>query len=304
MVPVMYDYMNAVNSTVNPSTVHVHGTGLAWFFKRYLMQKAFYPYEWDMPSTWDKDYFRYVLFSFGYIAVFNTDKFGVIPQDCTLKGYNVFYAPTHCIIMNPLINGFHEPKIGTQCVLIKLTPDYRGIMDLVDYYGDLMALCAESIGVNILNTKLAYVFAASNKNQAESMKKLFDKIASGEPAAFVDKSLYREDGSPNWEMFQSNVRNTYVAGDMLSDLRKLEAEFDTKIGIPNANTDKKERLITDEVNANNVETKSLIEQWLESMQKGCREARELFGINLDVRFRKGLLDEINNQSNGNVQLPK
>lgn len=281
--------MNAANGLVNPSTVHVHGTALAYFFKRYLLQKCFYPFEWDAPDYWDMDYFQYILFPFGYIAVFNTDKFGVIPQQCTLRGYNIFYAPTHCIIQNPLINGFNEPQIGKQCVLIKLTPDYRGVWDLVDYYGDLMALCAESIGVNILNTKMAYVFGAQNKNQAESMKKMFDRVASGEPAVFVDKSLFRDDGTSNWELFQANVANTYIAGDMLIDLRKIESEFDTKIGIPNANTDKRERLITDEVNANNVETKSLIEQWYEHLSRGCSDVRDMFGVDLNVRLRGDII---------------
>ena len=37
-------------------------------------------------------------------------------------------------------------------------------------------------------------------------KKLYDKIASGEPAAVIDKSLFdKVDGSPNWMMFTQNV---------------------------------------------------------------------------------------------------
>lgn len=301
MIPAFYDYNNVANSVINPSTVHIHGTGLANFFKRYLMQKAMYPFVWTAPSTWNMDYFKYVLYTFGFISVINTDKFGVIPQDCTLRGYDVFYAPTHCIISNPLLTGILEPRIDVQCALIKLTPDYHGMYDLVDYYGDLMALAAESIGVNLLNTKVAYVFAAKNKQMAESMKKLNDTIASGEPAAFVDKQLFNDDGSPNWQLFQNNVRNTYIAGDLISDLRKIEAEFDTKIGIPNANTDKKERLITDEVNANNTETKSLIEQWYDSVSKGCEKAVDMFGINLSVNWRDGY--EGYNEPIRNVQLP-
>ena len=89
----------------------------------------------------------------------------------------------------------------------------------------------------------------------------------------------------SWEAFQQNVGQNYIACDLLSDLRKIEAEFDTKIGIPNANTDKKERLITDEVNANNVETRNLPELWLESLQKGCKEANAMFGINISVDWR-------------------
>lgn len=272
-------------SQVTPNTVHVKNVGLTRFFQRYLLQKAISVFKWKLPENWSRDYFLYVLYCWGYIAIVNTDKFGVIPQGCGLKGYNVFYQPRSAIIQNPLLSGTLEPVIGKQCTLLKLQPDYGGIMDLVSFYAQEMALASEAIDVNLLNSKLSYVFTASNKNAAESLKKLYDRIASGEPAVVIDKNLYNDDGSVSWEAFQQNVGQNYIAGDLLSDLRKIEAEFDTKIGIPNANTDKKERLITDEVNANNVETRNLPELWLESLQQGCREANAMFGIDISVDWR-------------------
>lgn len=283
--PFFYDHANAMVSQVTPNTVHVKNVGLTRFFQRYLLQKAISVFKWTLPENWSRDYFLYVLYCWGYIAIVNTDKFGVIPQGCGLKGYNVFYQPRSAIIQNPLLSGTLEPVIGKQCTLLKLQPDYGGIMDLVSFYAQEMALASEAIDVNLLNSKLSYVFTASNKNAAESLKKLYDRIASGEPAVVIDKNLYNDDGSVSWEAFQQNVGQNYIAGDLLSDLRKIEAEFDTKIGIPNANTDKKERLITDEVNANNVETRNLPELWLESLQQGCKEANAMFGINISVDWR-------------------
>lgn len=283
--PFFYDHANAMVSQVTPNTVHVKNVGLTRFFQRYLLQKAISVFKWNLPENWSRDYFLYVLYCWGFIAIVNTDKFGVIPQGCGLKGYNVFYQPRSAIIQNPLLSGTLEPVIGKQCTLLKLQPDYGGIMDLVSFYAQEMALASEAIDVNLLNSKLSYVFTASNKNAAESLKKLYDRIASGEPAVVIDKNLYNDDGSVSWEAFQQNVGQNYIACDLLSDMRKIEAEFDTKIGIPNANTDKKERLITDEVNSNNVETRNLPELWLESLQQGCKEANAMFGINISVDWR-------------------
>lgn len=283
--PFFYDHANAMVSQVTPNTVHVKNVGLTRFFQRYLLQKAISVFKWNLPENWSRDYFLYVLYCWGFIAIVNTDKFGVIPQGCGLKGYNVFYQPRSAIIQNPLLSGTLEPVIGKQCTLLKLQPDYGGIMDLVSFYAQEMALASEAIDVNLLNSKLSYVFTASNKNAAESLKKLYDRIASGEPAVVIDKNLYNDDGSVSWEAFQQNVGQNYIASDLLSDMRKIEAEFDTKIGIPNANTDKKERLITDEVNSNNVETRNLPELWLESLQHGCKEANAMFGINISVDWR-------------------
>lgn len=283
--PYFYDYQNAIISQTTPNTVHVKNVGLTRFFQRYLLQKAISVFKWKMPSTWSRDYFLYTLYCGGFIAIVNTDKFGVIPQGCGLKGYNVFYHPRSVIIQNPLISHTLEPEIGRNCVLLKLQPDFCSIMDLVSFYAQEMALASEAVDVNLLNSKLSYVFTASNKNAAESLKKLYDRIASGEPAVVVDKALYNDDGSVCWEAFQQNVGQNYIVSDLLSDLRKIEAEFDTKVGIPNANTDKKERLISDEVNANNVETRNLPELWLESLRQGCEEARKMFGIDLSVDWR-------------------
>lgn len=284
-LPIYYDYQNAYDSILQPSTVHIHDTALARYFKRYLLIKAISVFKWKIPDTWDYDYFAYILFCMGHIAVINTDKFGVIPQHCTLSGYGIYYQPTTALISNPLLSGLKELRIGVQTELIKLNLDYCGILDIINYYGDLMALAAESAGTNLLNCRLAYLFAAGNKAGAEAFKKLYDRIASGEPVAVYDKCLLDEDGKLALQFFNQNLKNTYIAGDVLTDLKKIEREFLTMIGIPNANTEKRERLITDEVASNDIDTKSLCSQWLETMRDGCRRVNRMFNLNISVEFR-------------------
>ena len=284
-LPIYYDYQNAYDSVLQPSTVHVHDNALSRYFKRYLLMLAISVFKWDIPDTWDYDYFIYVLFCLGHIAVINTDKYGVIPQHCALSGYGVFYQPTTALIANPLLQGQKELRIGVQTEIIKLNLDYTGILDMINYYGDLMALAAETSGTNLLNCKLAYLFAAGSKGAAESFKKLYDLVASGEPAAVFDKDLLDEDGKLKVEFFIQNLKQAYIAGDILNDLKKIEREFLTKIGIPNSNTEKKERLITDEVNSNDVQTKSLASLWLETMQDGCKRVNRMFNLNISVKLR-------------------
>lgn len=285
--PYYYNYINAETSQVTPSTVHVKDSGLCRYFTKYLLQKAMSVFEWDLPETWNKDYFLYVLYCWGYVAVVNTDKFGVIPQGCGLKGYDVFYAPTHAVIANPLLSGILEPRIGTQCELLKLQPDFSGILDLVGHYAEQMALASQSVSVNLLNSKLSYVFTAKTKALAESLKKMYDQIASGEPAVVIDSRLKNAaDGEETWKSFEQNVGGNYIVTNLLADLRKIEAMFDTEIGIPNANTDKRERLIQDEVNANNIETYSKCAMWLENLQDACKRVNDMFGLSISVRWRE------------------
>lgn len=285
-LPFYYDYKNARNSTINPSTVHIRDTGLQRYFARYLLQKTISVFKWDMPKTWSKNYLLYTLYCWGYVAVINTDKFGVIPQQCTLGGFDVFYQPKFATVANPLLRGILNPVIGKQCELLRLQPDYGGVMDIVNFYADMLALSAETASTNLLNSKLAYVFASDGKAGAESFKKLYDQIASGEPAAYIDKNLYRDDGTPTWNFFNQNLRETYIAGDILNDMRLWEMKFDNEIGIPTTNTTKKERLITDEANSAIEESRTKAQLWLDELQESCRKINNMFGIRLWVDWRE------------------
>ena len=281
-----YDFINQYNARISPSTVHCKNTGLVMYYVRYLVQKVISVFEFlNIPESWALNYFQYVLICRGYVGILKTDKYGVIPQDCALGGFNIFYQPNFITVANPLLQDLKELKIGEDCEVIKMQPDYGSIMDLIGTYADLMALCLESAGINLLNSKLAYTFAAGNKTQAESFKKMFDKIASGEPAVVVDKNLFNEDGSRNWDVFFQNLKQNYVASDILNDMKTLEDQFNTAIGIPNANTQKRERLITDEVNANNIDTEAKIGLWLDTMRRDMRRVNEMYGLDLDVRYR-------------------
>ena len=276
-IPQYYDYANNI--------ADVNATDLTRFFHKYLLQKAVSVFKWEIPKTWNRDYFLYSLYCNGCVSVVQTDKYGVIPQHCTLMGYDVMYRPTNAVITNPLLTGILTPRIDVQCTLFKLNPDYTGIMDIVKTYGDLMAMSVQTAGINLMNCNVSYVFAAKNKAAAVSFKEMFKKIVQGEPAIVVDKALYNEDGSKAWDAFDQNVKQNYIASEILDDLRKWENLFDTEIGIPNANTNKRERLIVDEVNSNNVETATKCELWLEDLQKTCAKTHDLFGVDISVDWR-------------------
>lgn len=285
-LPVNYDYIDAYNHGYKPSTLHVKETGLTWYFKKYLIQKIISVFKFEgMPDTWAKDYFLYSLFIFGYISVLNTDKYGVIPQHCTLFGYDVFYRPNHAIVANPLLKGVSDLKIGKDCELIKMQPNYTGAWDIVEYYADLMALCTESIVANLINSKFAYVFGAEDKASAESLKKMFDQIASGEPAVFPDKKLFNDDGTPSWQLFTQNLTQNYIGSKLLSDLAMIDSRFNTEVGIPNVNIAKASGVSDAEVMSNNVDTQAKCKLWLETIQDGLDKVNKMFGLNITCALR-------------------
>lgn len=281
-----YDFINRYNSRIKPSTVHTNENATTWYFKRYLLQKILSVFEFKgIPETWSKDYFLYTLFILGFVSVINTDKFGIIPQQCTLTGYDVFYRPTNCNIANPKLRGLLTPRINRDCTLIRLQPDYGSCWDIVSYYADLLSLSTESLGVNMVNSKLAYVFACEDKTTAESFKKLYDVINEGNPAVFADKKLFDDEGNPLWVTFQNNLKQNYIAKDILEDMTKIDARFCTEVGIPNVNMAKESGVTSNEVEANNIDTKTKISIWLETIKQGLEETNNMFDLDLNVKLR-------------------
>lgn len=298
-IPASYDYVNAYNHNYAPSTIHVKDTGLSWYFKRYLIQKIISVFKFEgIPENWAKDYFLYTLFVFGYCSVINTNKYGVIPQHCTLSGYNIFYRPTTAIITNPLFKRTIEARIGVDTELIRMAPDWCGVWDIVEYYADLMALTSETVAVNLINSKFSYVFAAEDKTSAESLKKLYDQIASGEPAAFADKKLFTDDGDPSWYLFVQNLKQNYIAGDLLEDLAKIDSRFNTEIGIPNVNIAKSSGVGEAEVMANNIDTHSKAALWLETIHDSVKKVNAMFGLNISVSLRFSGEEVISDEQRG------
>lgn len=285
-IPAAYDYINIYNSVRQPSTVHCKNANLTWYFKRYLLQKIISVFEFKgLPETWAKDYFLYVLFINGYVAIINTDKFGVIPQHCSLHGYDVFYRPTNAVIANPLLRGLLQPRIGEECELIRMQPDYCGCWDIVEVYADMLALALEGLGVNLVNSKFAYIFGAEDKAAAESFKKLYDNIQKGDPAVFTGKELFNEQGELGIQLLTQNLQQNYIAGDILDDMAKIDSRFNTDIGIPNVNIAKASGVSQSEVDSNNIDTRSKCELWLETMRDGVEKVNKMFGLDISVALR-------------------
>lgn len=301
--PFDYTQINAYESSIRPSTVHTKNTAIFGYYQRYLFQKLTSQFKWTLPEGWSDTYFLGCLYGWGSVAIFNSRKFGVIPQAGALYGYNVFYQPTTVQIANPLLPPM-QLEIGKDCVLFRLQRDYRGALDLVNYYADLLATSVESLAMNIMNSKLSYVFAVSSKNAAQTGKELMDRVNSGELAVWVDKGLFDDDGNPSWQPFSQNVGQNYIADKILSNMRQIESEFDTRVGIPSVNIDKKERLITAEAERNDVETDSIVAQWYDTIQECIAEVNRAYGVAITCERRYPIEggDNVEHNAGDDVQL--
>lgn len=293
--PYYFEQIDQVTSHIVPGTMSPGASALAQYYRRYLAQRAFSVLDFKgAPDTWDLEYLKFCLMCWGYCAVLKTDKFGVIPQQCGVSGYNVFYRPTRCIIVNPLFDRTYDLRIGEDCELIRLSPDWKGIPDLIGHYADLLALTASSIITNLYNTRLAYVFAGKTKAMAESFKAMFDKIAGGEPAVFIDKQLFGEDGSPQWLPFAQDLKGSYIVDMLQGAERCLMNQFYTEIGIPNIPYEKSERLNMAESSINDYATECLVDLWKRTINETLEKVNKMFGLSITCDYNDRLKEVIEN----------
>ena len=263
----------------------------ARYYERKLLRQLFGRFEFTLPAAWPLDYFLSTLFISGEICITDTAA-GVIPLRCGHSGINMYNEPTECIIANPVLGELRR-TIGESCALIRINPDYSGIMDIINRYAVLLAMCDSAIAVNLMNSKVTFIGMASSKAQANTMKKMYDKISMGEPAVFVNGDAVNKEA-----FFFNNVKQNYVANDVKLLQRMIQNDFLTEIGLNNANLDKRERLLTAEVEANNEEIRNNVQLWIDNIREGMRVANDLYDLDLAVKLRKyeGIVNEFSEPS--------
>ena len=255
-------------------------------YKTWCLKKLFGAFEFGgVPDEWDYDYMLTNLFIHGYIAITDTSA-GVVPLRCGITGIDIFDHPTRAIFANAVLGNFERNLYGdnpaTDCALVKIQYDFMGVMPVVDRYAALLALCDNSIAVNLRNSKVAFIGLVSSKQQAATFEKLYRDIDGGKPAVYAKKG----DGLSTDDIYYNHVRETYIANDVQLLKQSIKNDFLTEVGLNNANIDKRERLIVDEVNANNDEVQANVQHWLDNIREGLRRANTLFDLNLSVSLRK------------------
>lgn len=276
---VMRDDMLRDYFTTQPKKVDPNSTTYFYYVDS-LFRKAQSIYKiTGMPDNWDYDYFFTVLLSQGLLTITDTP-LGVLPLRCGVSGINVFNHPNKVIIANPVIGNL-ERDIDIDCVVVKMNYNYRSpIMPIIYKYATMLADCDASIAVNLQNSKVAFIGLCTSKQQAQSMKAMYDMISRGEPAVFVKGDQINAE-----QIFYNHVKENFIAGEVQILKRKIMSEFLTEIGVNNANTDKKERLTDNEVEANDSEIQLNAGYWLDNIREGLDKANKMFSLNLAIELK-------------------
>lgn len=290
--PLNYETINNITGHFQPNTMKIQNTAAYHYWFRTLYQRLISTLDFELPEFWNKDLFYWLLFGVGFIPVFYEPKYGVIYQPGTLGDVGLWFQPTRCTVATTYVNRYNM-KIGEDCELIRLTPDYFGAFDILYKYAGLLATLDGSINQAIVNQRFAYLALAKNKAAAETLKKAFDLRNEGEPLTVVDKFYDPKDEEQEdpFTFVNFEVGRDYITDKQFADVQSILSMFNTEVGIPNIKYEKKERLVADEAVMNNAETDCRLDTWLEWLNMSIDKVNAMFpDIDLSVKrheFMKG-----------------
>ena len=191
------------------------------------------------------------------------------------------------MIATPYFQTERPLTLGREAALLKLTPDYFGVYDIITKYSAELKEIDTSIRSAARNSRLAYALIASDDKSARTLKAIREKIINGDDV-IVDEKILKDKTDPSklpWHEFDRDVKNSYILGDLLDARRSTLVDFYREIGVRMLD-DKKERMLTAEVDAGNAETFIRSEVWIETLKESCEKVNTLFGTNIIPKINR------------------
>lgn len=254
-----------------------------------------------IPDYWSDDFLKICLWSRGYVTVFDTIRWGTVFQPCTLSGYDFQYQPTTALVSNPYYS--KELKIGSECELIKLTPDFMGVFDIIEFYADKLAEVTKGIDVGLINAKIPAILAAKNSEQAETLKHIYDKVQNGDPLIIWDNTDDNGEIIPTLNVFESWVQDfskTFIVPQLQESMDKLLNSFYTEIGLPVA-IEKNQHILNAEADFKAAQSQARIACWVNTLRESFKKVNELFpDVNLTVEFARNENLKLSSNMEGKV----
>lgn len=299
-LPLNYDQINLINGTEIPS-VKKNRSASFDYWVRSLFERASSNLIFSLPKFWQGDianFFYYCMLKYGFVSVQDLtgksdegDSIGMCFSPVGLTGINFYYQRTKAILANPTLTGTYELEIGKDCALLCMTPDKVGIWDVIERYAEMLSNLDNAINISIINNKFPFILGGKTKAAVQALKKLMDKVNSGEPSVFYDMRIMDDvqtKDSPFQFLQQDSLKNSYLTTDQLMDLHTILSDFDSEVGIPTVPYQKKERETAFESESKQADGMSRALVWERTINQSIKEIKKLYpDLELSFKLRYG-----------------
>lgn len=205
-------------------------------------------FKWgNLPNGIESRHIEKGLFTHGMVAFFKDPTKGLMCLPCKPStGLNPYGDP---LKYNIIGYGDYANKemLAEDIVVIRENDIALPMSVYIANYALKMSETEKTLMQNLRQQRKPYIIATTENNKL-SMKNMYEKIDEGKDAIYVDKRK-SEGGNIGIDVLQT--KSEFLVDKLSLHEDKIESKLLSLLGLNNANTNKKERLITDEVNANN-----------------------------------------------------
>lgn len=248
-----------------------------YFYRLMLLSRSIF--KWSrLPNGLDEKWIEKFLCLEGK-AVFFKDK---------LKGFmvckvadggklNYYDEPTQVKPYGTDYNGIFLTNYE-DCIVIPNNDMYMPTVPTLELFAYRLAEVTRTIDVNI-NAQKTPIIILCNEKQRLTLKNVYRKYEGNEPVIFGTKDL---------DISGITVLKTdapFVSDRLQLQKHAIWNECMTFLGIGNANQDKKERLVSDEVSANNQQIEYSAQIMLKARQNAAQRINEIFKTDIEVSMR-------------------
>lgn len=242
---------------------------------------------WKGVDDFISDEIERQLYENGSVVFFKDKNDGVIKvlkwaQD---SGLNVYGYPVSWAVYGH--NGFYEKYNEDNSVMIWNNKRRRPTRPYVRMMVDKLANIEATIDMNLNGIKNPYVYSGK-EGQLLTFKNLHKKITENEPVIYaVDKMVTVDD----FQVLDTGV--TFYGAELMKLYNDYEGRILNFLGLKYVGAEKKERLVVDEVNANDEYTLTNLASMLKARRKACNDIKKIYGIDVTVEISPYLLIEEN-----------
>ena len=235
-------------------------------------------FKWEnLPIGLDSEDLEMMLISKGQVMAFNHPILGLTILPCYGKlDYNIYNKPVAFEVYG---YNFHDTVNIDDGVRIKNNSRCYSELEMLEIFSHRMNEIEQIQDVNLFQQSIPFIVAGDEKNKL-TIKNLISSIKEHKLAIWIKKGL---------SLTSEDVLNTtspFILDKLQDHKKAIENEFLTYLGINNANTDKKERLITSEVEANNEFINMNIDDMYDMRVRAVEEINKMFGSNIKVSKRE------------------
>lgn len=253
------DYLNLRNRLIALTIGRFDLEGLpTYIYKPYvyrLMIGAF-----DKLIAYDSDLDRYFIYPF--------------TSDGTLDEYNI---PEKRRIT--LVNrGYSRVFDSSNSVIFRTSMSGLPILPIIEEYARKLYVISRTIDINV-NAQKTPVIVLCDEDQELTFKNLMKQYEGNVPFIFGDKQVMNMD-----DVKVLNLNAPFVADKLQMLKTDVWNEFLTFIGVSNVAINKKERLITDEVNRSLGGVLTARNDFVKAVKDSLKEANDLFGTDWKFHF--------------------